>query len=134
MEGEHRAARWVLGARDDRLKNPVVVQIPERAFDTGDIDALRRLQRDARRVALADHAETDDEIGHHRGLLGRALQRFGRADARRQAPWKELGKLVDRGYQLKKLRRRVGKKAFLAVDRHVLSFTRTSGRAALEPP
>src|SRR5712672_4486961 len=61
MEGEHRAADRAIGAPGNRLKNPMVVQIPERAFDIHYVDALRRLQGNARRVALAEHAEADDE-------------------------------------------------------------------------
>ena len=48
MERKHRAAYWALGARGDRLKNLVAVQVPERAFDIGNVDALWRLQRDSR--------------------------------------------------------------------------------------
>src|ERR1700716_1763806 len=65
-------------------------------------------------------------------LLGRATQLFARADAHREAPREELGIAVNCGNQLKKLRGRVGEKAFLGVDRHGPELRGRMARASME--
>jgi hypothetical protein len=83
-----------IGRSGRQAQNPVAVQVPERAFDIGNVDALWQLQRDARSVALADHAEADDEINAFWGVprsfsLGCALR--GISDAHCAASREELG-------------------------------------------
>src|SRR5215471_10022051 len=44
-------------------KSPMVVEIAERSLGIGDIDAARRVERDPRREALAEHPKPDDQVG-----------------------------------------------------------------------
>ena len=46
-----------------RLEHPVIVEISERPLGIGDVDAVRRVELDARGEALAEHAEPDDQVG-----------------------------------------------------------------------
>src|ERR1700686_751006 len=67
------------------LEDPIVVQIAERPFGIGHIDAARRIEPDMRGEALAEHAEADDQIGDDQ--LGAAL-----AHPRADAPGQEFRK------------------------------------------
>src|SRR5207248_4049566 len=93
------------------LEHPMVVEIAERPLGIGDIDAPRRVERDARGKALAEHAEPDDQIGDDE--IGLAL-----ADPRADAPRQEFGIALDVGDQGEKLLRRVGEHPLLGMGWH----------------
>src|SRR5204862_1810844 len=93
------------------LEHPVVVEVAERPLGIAHIDAPRRVERDARGEALAEHAEPDDQIGDDE--VGLAL-----ADPRADAPRQELGIALDIGDQREKLLRRIGEHPLLGMGRH----------------
>src|SRR6202000_2840441 len=83
-----------------RQKEPVIVEIFERAFAVADIDAVGPAQHHARGEALAHHLVPDQQIAED--LVAAAL-----ADARADAPRQEFGIALDIGDEVEKLIARV---------------------------
>ena len=83
------------------LEHPMVVEPAERSLGVGHVDTPGRVERDARRKALAEHAEADDHVGDHE--VGSAF-----LDAGRKTPGQKLGIALDIGDEREKLLRRVG--------------------------
>ena len=93
------------------FENPVIVEIAERPLGVFDIDAARRVERNARGEALAEHAEADDQIGDDQ-------VRAALAYAGTHTPRQEFGIALDIGDEREELLRRIGEHPLLGMSRH----------------
>ena len=93
------------------VEHPTVVEAPEWSLGIGDVDAPRRIERNARGETLAKHAEADDHVGDD--PVGPTF-----LDARREAPRQKLGIALDIGNQRKELLWRVGQHTLFGMGRH----------------
>ena len=89
----------------------MVVQVTERPLGIGHIDAPRRVERDTRREALAEHPKADDQIRDDQ--IGAPF-----ANARADAPRQEFGIALDIGDEGEQLLWRVGQDPLLGMGRH----------------
>jgi hypothetical protein len=92
-------------------KGPMIIEITKRPLGIGDVDAPRRVERDARGETLAEHAKPDDQIGDDQA--GVPL-----LDASADAPGQKLGVAFHVGDEREELVRRVGQHALLGMGRH----------------
>ena len=93
------------------FENPVIVEIAERPLGVFDIDAARRVERNARGEALAEHAEANDQIGDDQV---RAALAYAGTDAPRQ----EFRIALNIGDEREELLRRIGEHPLLGMSRH----------------
>jgi hypothetical protein len=95
----------------------VILQVPERPVGIAHVDATGPVKNHPGRESLADHLETDDEIGDDQRLIPLA-------DARRETPGEKLGVAFDLGHEIEKLLGRIGQKPLLGMSRHGLRAQR----------
>ena len=84
-----------------RLEHPVIVEVAERPLGIGHVDAARRVERDARGEALAEHPEADDQVGDDQvgaGARGCARRRTT-AGIRDSARYRRPARTAARAYR-----------------------------------
>src|SRR5690242_12383876 len=94
-----------------RQKDPMIVEVLERAFTVGDIDAVGSAQHHARSEALAHHLVADQKIAED--FVALLL-----ADARADAPGQEFGIALDIGNEIEELLSRVRQQLLFGMRRH----------------